>query len=81
MVVSDGIVTDRGRDEIAGNHFCSLMNQLIEGMLSIRPGLAPNHRASLIVDFTSAPVNELSIALHIPLLKVGWKAVHVLVIG
>ena len=81
MMVSDGIVTDSGCDEIAGDQFRPLMNQLIEGMLPIRPGFAPNHRPSLIVHFTSAPVNELSIALHIPLLKIGWEAVKVLVIG
>ena len=81
MVIAHRIVTDSGRDEIAGDQFRSLMNQLIEGMLPIRPGFAPNHRASLIVHFTPAPVNELSIALHIPLLKVGWEAVQVLVIG
>jgi hypothetical protein len=57
------------------------MNQLIEGMLPIRPGFTPNNWTRLIAHFTPAPVNELSIALHIPLLKVGWKAVHVLVIG
>jgi hypothetical protein len=81
MVISQRIVTDSGRDEIAGDQFRPLMNQLIEGMLSIRPGFAPNHRAGLIVHFPPAPVNGLSIALHIPLLKVGWEAMQVLVIG
>ena len=81
MVISDGIVTDGGRDEIAGDQFCSLMDQLIEGVLPVRPGFPPDDRARLVANFTATPVNELSIALHIPLLKVGWKAVHVLVIG
>jgi hypothetical protein len=75
MVIAHRIVTDSGRNEIAMDQFHALMNQLIKGMLPIRPGFAPNNWTCLIAHFMPAPVNELSIALHIPLLKVGWEAV------
>ncbi len=80
MVITHGVMADSGCDEVARDQFCSLMNQLVKGMLPVRPGFPPDDRTCLIAHFSPAPVDRLPVALHIPLLKVGREPVHVLII-
>jgi hypothetical protein len=40
-------------NEITGDDLCALMNQLIEGVLAIGAGLAPDDGASGIVDLVA----------------------------
>ena len=81
MVITDRVVGDRRRDEVTGHDLRSLMNQLIKSVLSICTGFTPDDRSCLIYDGLTVPVGRLSVALHISLLKVGSKAVHILIIG
>ena len=37
-------------DEVAGNDPGALVDQLVEGVLSVSPGLAPHDRSSGVVD-------------------------------
>src|SRR5689334_25292844 len=52
------------RDEVARNESRSLMNQLVERVLSVGTGLAPVDRAGTIGDFTAMNGDVLAIALH-----------------
>jgi hypothetical protein len=56
-VVSDGVVALGRGDEVAGNEPGALVDQLVERVLSVGPGLAPDNRASGVVDFTTRPEN------------------------
>src|ERR1700720_1137623 len=61
-------------DEIAGNKFGTLMDQLIERMLTIGARLAPDNRAGLIVHRPAFEIHMFAVALHLQLLQIGWKA-------
>src|SRR5438132_928048 len=52
------------RYEVAGNESSSLVNQLIEGMLTIRSRLAPINRAGIVGDFVTIERDVFAIALH-----------------
>src|SRR5215831_9099083 len=73
-------MADRRCYEVAWYHHCSLVNQLVEGMLAIGAGLSPDDRAGAIGNRLAFTVNALAIAFHITLLKIGGKAMHVLII-
>ncbi len=81
MMFTDRIVTDCGRQEICGNHFGPLMDQLIKGMLAICPRLSPDNGATLIIDPLTISIYRFPVTLHISLLKICGEPVHVLVIG
>lgn len=49
-------------------------------MLPIGTGLSPNNGTGLNLDSLAVVVNVLAVGLHVALLKVGSKAVHVLVV-
>ena len=57
------------------------MEELIETVLSVRSGLAPDDRASLPFDFVVVLRDVFAVAFHIDLLEVGGEAVHGLVVG
>src|SRR4030095_8596995 len=67
-------------DEIARNEFGSLMNQLVEGMLSVCSGLAPIDRASFIFDWGSLESYVLPVALHRQLLHISREPFQVLLV-
>src|SRR5215467_9475736 len=64
-------------DQITGDQFCSLVDQLVEGVLSVSSGLAPNDRPGLIADGLSIQVYVLAVTFHLKLLKIGRKAFEV----
>src|SRR6266850_1775935 len=57
-------------DEIAGNEFRPLVYQLIEGVLSVSPGLAPIDRPRLAFDLLSVEGDMFTVTLHRSLLKI-----------
>jgi hypothetical protein len=82
--------------EIGGDDSGPLVDQLVEGVLAVGPGLAPHDGAGGVVhlesqserrtvrDFTHpgpAARDVLAVALHVALLEVGGEAVQVLVVG
>ena len=54
------------------------MYELIESVLSIGAWFAPRYWSSHVVDTTSCPRYILTIGLHVTLLEVCGKPVHVL---
>src|SRR4029077_17535311 len=67
-------------DEIAGYKSRPLMDQLIEGMLTVGPRLAPVDRPGVVVDCDSVDRHMLTVALHGELLEIGGKALQILLI-
>src|SRR5215469_13388023 len=67
-------------NEITGNQSGSLVNKLVEGMLTIGTGLAPDNRSGLIVDGVAFQIDVLTIALHIKLLQISAQTIEILVI-
>mmetsp|Transcript_27967 Transcript_27967/g.64778 ORF Transcript_27967/g.64778 Transcript_27967/m.64778 type:complete len:246 (-) Transcript_27967:922-1659(-) len=74
------VVGINGRQEIARNHFGTLVNQLVESVLAIGSRLAPKNGSSLHAHLFSVPGDVLPVGLHISLLEVRRKAMHVLII-
>src|SRR5258708_26482109 len=68
-------------DEVARNQLGSLVNELVEGMLTIGTRLSPDNGAGLVVHFPALQIDMLPIALHIQLLQVGTEASQVMIIG
>src|SRR4030042_1797202 len=68
-------------DKITRDEPCSLMNQLVEGMLTIGPWFAPIDWPGIIGDPGSIKCHLLAVALHCQLLQIGWESFQVLLIG
>src|SRR5512141_327368 len=81
MVIADWIMADGRSDEIAGDQPGSLVDQLIECMLTVSAGFTPDDGAGLVVHPVSIPVHIFTIAFHIALLEIGREPVQVLIIG
>ena len=79
-MLANRIVADSGREEIAWNQARTLMNQLIKSMLTVCTRFTPNNRSSLVSDDITISIYAFTVALHIALLKICGKAVHILVI-
>jgi len=58
------------------NH--TLVNQLVERMLSVGARLAPRYRSSHVVDAAARASDVLAVGLHVTLLEVRCKPMHVL---
>lgn len=56
------------------------MDQLVERVLTVGARLTPDDWASLVVYRVAVTVNILTVGLHVALLEVSGKAVHVLVV-
>mmetsp|Transcript_4222 Transcript_4222/g.8573 ORF Transcript_4222/g.8573 Transcript_4222/m.8573 type:complete len:425 (-) Transcript_4222:52-1326(-) len=66
--------------EIAWNDFGSLVDQLVKRVLSVGSRFTPNNGTSLVIHLETVLVDIFSVRLHVTLLKVGRKAVHVLIV-
>ena len=61
-------------DELHGNDVCALVEQLIEGVLAVRAGLAEDDRACGIVHGLAETVDGLAVGFHIQLLQMCREA-------
>ena len=59
----------------------SLMNKLIERVLSICTRLSPNNRTGLVVNFIAISSDVFSVRFHVSLLEVRGESMEVLVVG
>ena len=57
-------------DEVAGDEFAALMQQLEKRMLAIGAGRAPENRVGRVIDGQAVPVGPLAVAFHFKLLEV-----------
>src|SRR6185436_3742053 len=80
MMIPNGIMTDGRCNKIAGDQHRTLVDQLVKRMLAIGAGFAPDNRPRTVPHLFSPAVNAFTIAFHIALLKVGGKAMHILVV-
>ena len=62
-----------------GTSFVPLMKQLMKLVLPVGARLAPEHRASLVINLVSAERDVLAVGLHRELLQVGGESLQVLV--
>ena len=69
------------RQEIAGDQLRALVDELIKCMLAIGAGFAPDDWAGLVVNARAVAGDVLAVGLHVALLEIGGKTVHVLVVG
>ena len=81
MVLANGVVALRRRQEIRRYQLCALVYELVKRMLPVGPRLTPDDWSGLVRNRPAAAVNRFSVALHVALLEIGGEAVHVLVIG
>ena len=70
----------READEVDRDQLRSLVDQLVEAVLAVRPRLAPEHRARLVVDRAAVEGHALPVRLHRQLLEVGGEALQVLAV-
>lgn len=80
FTTGNGIVRLCWCDEIARNQACALMYELIEGMLAICAWLAPNYWTRIIANFLARFADKFAIALHIALLEICGKSMHILIV-
>mmetsp|Transcript_8288 Transcript_8288/g.9154 ORF Transcript_8288/g.9154 Transcript_8288/m.9154 type:complete len:250 (-) Transcript_8288:349-1098(-) len=78
--LSQFIVSLNGSKEITWDHLGTLVNELVEGMLSIGSWFTPDDRTRLNTNLISVLCDILSVGFHIALLKVRGKTVHVLIV-
>ena len=61
-------------DELKRNNIGSLMQKLVEGMLSVGSWLTEDHRSGHIIHRLTKAVYGFTVRLHITLLKMSWEA-------
>ena len=67
-------------DEIGRNHHGALVQQLVEGMLAVGAGLAPEDLTGVGGHGAAVPADMLAVGLHGELLQVGREAVQILAV-
>ena len=75
------VVAGQRQDEVGRYQACALVDQLEEAVLGVGAGLAPDHRAGIVVDRLAVARDALAIALHIDLLQIGRQVLQVLIVG
>ena len=68
-------------DKVAWDDLCSLVDQLVKGVLPVCSGLAPDNRPCAPLCEGAVGHAALSVTLHVCLLQVCRKPVEVLVVG
>src|SRR5207247_10221162 len=80
MVFAQWVVRLHRREKVARDQLRSLVDQLIEGVLTVGAGLAPDDGTSRKVHGQAVAPDALAVALHVALLKVGRKTMQILVV-
>src|SRR3954469_21902661 len=71
----------REGDQVARNQVGSLMNQLVERVLTVGARFAPEYGTRFVRDRLPFQRDMLTVAFHRQLLKIGWKSLEVLLVG
>src|SRR6218665_1158372 len=79
-MVSCFVVACCRRQEIARNKLGALVKELIKRMLPVRARFPPNDGTGGIRRQPPCPVHGLPVALHIALLKISRKTMHILIV-
>ena len=67
-------------DKITRDQFGALMDQLIKRVLPVGARLTPDNRTGLMRNHLTVTIHILPVGLHIALLEIGRKTVHILII-
>ena len=81
MMMVQGIERVAEGNEIGRDKLCSLMDQLVERVLTIGSRLAPVDGPGLVINFSSLDCDVFAIAFHRQLLEIGRKALEILLVG
>src|ERR1700730_608972 len=81
VMISQGIKRLAETNKIAGDQFCSLMNQLIERVLTIRARFAPIDWSRFVIDGGAFKRDMLPVAFHCQLLEICWESFQILIVG
>src|SRR4051794_37925889 len=83
MMTADGVERAAEAEEIAGDEAAALVDELIERMLAVGAGLAPEDGAGLVPFFNALAVDgdRFAVAFHRELLEVSRQAFEILVVG
>lgn len=76
--VHDAIIY--GRDDLPRDELGTLVDQLVESVLTVGTALTPDNRSSLVVDSGAVLGNALTVGLHVTLLEVVGKLLEILVV-
>jgi hypothetical protein len=68
-------------NELEGHDICSLVQELIETMLTIGPRFSEDDGAGGVIERFPEPIHPFPVGLHIQLLEMGRKTVQGLAIG
>ena len=79
------IVAERGQafgggQEVRRDQRRALVDQLVERVLAVGAGLAPDDRPGGVVDRGPVAPHRLAVALHVGLLEIGRQAMEMLVV-
>src|SRR5437870_3511863 len=80
VVAAELVERSAERDEVTGDEFGPLMDQLVEGVLAVGSRLAPVDGAGLVGDFRPIKGDVFAVALHRQLLQIGRKSLQVLLV-
>ena len=78
MVATDRVERFGKTDKIARDQVRALVDELVEGVLTVRARLAPVNGAGIVIDVMSVERDALAIAFHGQLLEVGREALEIL---
>ena len=81
VAVGVGVLGVHEGDEIGRDHGRALVDELVEGVLAVGAGLAPEDLARIAGNRRAVPADLLAVGLHGELLEVGREAVQILVVG
>lgn len=79
LVVVGWVMGLSSKDEVGWDELGTLVEQLVEGVLSVCGWLSEKNWSGGVVDHLSLTVDGLTVGLHGQLLEVSWEAVEVLV--
>ena len=81
VVVAERIERLGEADQVHRDELRPLVDQLVEAVLAVRPGLTPVHGAGLVVHRVTLERHVLAVGLHGQLLEVCREPLEVLVVG
>ena len=80
VVVAERVQRLAEPDEVDRDELRALVDELVEAVLAVRPGLAPEDGARLVVDGAPVERDVLAVRLHRQLLEVRGEALQVLAV-
>src|SRR6188768_2450392 len=79
-MITDWVMRNSRCYEITGDQPCALVHKLIECVLTIGPGFAPNDWPRFIADTFAISIYKLAVAFHIALLEISSETMHILIV-